>query len=131
VKFKSVDFELFVAEFYKNKAQSALDRKIHWGLSLVSLRNLLSATRCPWTGLTLTRQRPGGTPKHSDLTIDRIDNTKGYIPGNVKAVSRAANNFKSIFENPQYPLDMETALVALARMNKCVTEVRGNHAEAR
>lgn len=123
MKFISVEFETFVADFYKNKAQSAIDRGLVWGLSIVSLRNLLRAKVCPYTGLVLTVPR-NSHPKHSDLTIDRIDSSKGYVPGNVMAISRAANNFKSILENPQYPLDMQTATVALARMNKQVTKVR-------
>ena len=34
------------------------------------------------------------------------------------AVSRAANNFKSVFENPQYPIDMPTAQKMLVKMQK-------------
>lgn len=126
MKFISLEFENFVADFYKNKSQSAIERGLTWGLSIVSLRNLLRATTCPYTGVALTIPKQS-QPKHSDLTIDRIDSTKGYIPGNVMAISRAANNFKSIFENPQYPLDMETATLALTRMNKQVTKVKGRH----
>jgi hypothetical protein len=65
------------------------------------------------------------TPRPTDITIDRIDNTKGYVPGNVMAISRMANNFKSIFENPKYPLDMGTASTALIRMHKRVSKVKG------
>lgn len=126
MKFISVEFEIFVADFYKSKSQSAIDRELAWGLSIVSLRNLLRAKVCPYTGLVLTVPRQSH-PKHSDITIDRIDSTKGYIPGNVMAISRAANNFKSIFENPQYPLDMQTAAIALVRINKQVTRVKGRH----
>ncbi|MDX9668662.1 hypothetical protein [Pseudomonas sp. P8_250] len=123
MKFISVEFETFVADFYKNKAQSATDRGMDWQLSLVSFRNLLRTKTCPYTGVALTVPKLS-QPRHSDLTIDRIDSSKGYIPGNVMAISRAANNFKSIFENPQYPLDMQTATIALARMNKRVSRTR-------
>lgn len=123
MRFVSVKFETFVADFYKTKSQGAIERGIPWELSIVSLRNLLRATICPYTGIQLTVPVLG-VPKSSDLTIDRIDNTKGYVPGNVQAISRAANNFKSIFENPKYPLDMETAAVALTRISKHVTKVK-------
>lgn len=126
MKFISVEFETFVADFYKGKSQNAIDRGVTWQLSLVSFRNLLRTRFCPYTGVELTVPRLSH-PKPSDLTIDRIDNTKGYIPGNVMAISRAANNFKSIFENPQYPLDMQTAAIALVRINKQVTKVKGRH----
>jgi hypothetical protein len=126
LKFVSVEFETFVADFYKGKAQSAIDRGVTWQLTLVSLRNLLRTKTCPYTGIALTVPKVS-QPRQSDLTIDRIDNAKGYVPGNVMAISRAANNFKSIFENPQYPLDMQTATVALARMNKRVTRVKSRY----
>lgn len=126
MKFISVEFETFVADFYKGKSQNAIDRGVVWELSLVSFRNLLRTRVCPYTGVELTVPKLS-QPRSTDLTIDRIDNSKGYIPGNVMAISRAANNFKSIFENPQYPLDMQTAVIALVRMNKQVTKVKGRH----
>ncbi|MNC11627.1 hypothetical protein D3C75_593280 [compost metagenome] len=126
MKFISIEFETFVADFYKNKAAIAVERKVPWTLSLVSFRNLLRTTVCPYTGFVLTIPKQSN-PKPTDLTIDRIDSTKGYIPGNVMAISRAANNFKSIFENPQYPLNMDVAAVALVRMQKRVSKVRSDH----
>lgn len=123
MKFVSVEFESFVANYYVNKAQSAKDRNVEWKLSLVSVRNMMRCTRCPYTGEELTIPNLKASPRPTDVTIDRIDSTKGYVPGNVMVVSRAANNFKSIFENPQYPLNMATALVALERMNKRVNKV--------
>lgn len=123
MKFISAEFEQFVAEYYIGKIRSANDRQIPWRLSLLSFRNMMRATVCPYTGVLMTKPNLS-TPKPTDITIDRIDNTKGYIPGNVMAISRQANNFKSIFENPKYPLDMETASIALARMHKRVTKVK-------
>ena len=125
MKFVSVEFESFVANYYVNKAQSARDRGVEWGLSLVSVRNMMRCTRCPYTGEELTIPNLKASPKPTDLTIDRIDAKKGYVPGNVMIVSRAANNFKSIFENPQYPLDMATAHRALGRMQKRMSKAAG------
>lgn len=118
MKFQSAEFELFVAEYYTNKVKSCKERGIEWKLSLISVRNLLRTQKCPYTGLDLTVSPNTKTIRSTDITIDRIDNTKGYIPGNVMAVSRAANNFKSIFENPQYPIDMLTAQKMLGKMQK-------------
>lgn len=119
MKFTNTEFELFVAQYYQNKVDSCKDRKIEWKLSLISVRNLLRTKKCPWTGIVLTIPRGKGKPQLStDITIDRIDNTRGYVPGNVIAVSRVANNFKSIFENPQYPIDMETAKKMLTKVQK-------------
>jgi len=118
MKFVSVEFESFVANYYVNKAQSAKDRGVEWGLSLVSVRNMMRCTKCPYTGEELTIPNQKASPRPTDVTIDRIHSSKGYVPGNVMVVSRAANNFKSIFENPQYPLDMATAHKALGIMQK-------------
>lgn len=124
MKFISAEFERFVAEYYIGKSRSAAERNINWAISLVSFRNMMRCTVCPYTGVLMTKPSLS-TPRPTDITIDRIDNTKGYVPGNVMAISRMANNFKSIFENPKYPLDMGTASTALIRMHKRVSKVKG------
>lgn len=125
MKFTSAEFELFVARYYQNKVESCKDRGVEWKLSLISVRNLLKTKKCPWTGIILTVPRGQGKPQLStDITIDRIDNSKGYVPGNVIAVSSVANNFKSIFENPQYPIDMQTAQKALGKMQKRIKKCK-------
>lgn len=121
----STEFELFVTNYYQNKVQSAKDRGIEFKLNLVSVRNLLRTQKCPYTGITLTVPRSGKGSLSSDITIDRIDNTKGYVKGNVQAISNVANNFKSIFENPQYPVSMSTAEKMLNKMQKKIKKTKG------
>lgn len=49
---------------------------------------------CPITGLELgTSNQKGGEP--NSPTLDRIDNTKGYIKGNISVISKRANSAKS------------------------------------
>lgn len=49
---------------------------------------------CPILGIVLeTNSGSGGKP--SSPSLDRIDNTKGYVPGNVQVVSHLANVMKS------------------------------------
>lgn len=120
----SQDFELFVLSYYQNKVQSCKDRGIEFKLNLVSVRNLLSAKKCAYTGLELTRGKKGLGMTSTDVTIDRIDNSKGYVKGNVIAVSNVANNFKSIFENPVYKIDMQMAEKALVKMQKKIKSVK-------
>lgn len=50
---------------------------------------------CPILGLELEygAGHDGNSPKHA--TLDRIDNSKGYIPGNVMVISRLANAMKN------------------------------------
>lgn len=63
----------------------------------------------------LTVPRAGKQALTTDITIDRIDNTKGYVKGNVMAISNRANNLKSIFENPEYGMDFAQAAVIMAK----------------
>jgi len=47
---------------------------------------------CPILGLELVK---GDGYLPNSMSLDRIDNTKGYIPGNVRVISRKANLMKS------------------------------------
>jgi len=49
---------------------------------------------CPVLGIDLITHRKKGWWDNSP-SIDRIDNTKGYIPGNVAVISWRTNNLKS------------------------------------
>lgn len=50
---------------------------------------------CPILGMKLEygSESNGNSPNHA--TLDRIDNSKGYIPGNVMIISRLANAMKN------------------------------------
>ena len=48
---------------------------------------------CPILGMKLEYEGDGNSPSHA--TLDRIDNSKGYIPGNVMIISRLANAMKN------------------------------------
>lgn len=49
---------------------------------------------CPVLGIPLKVNVSGGGPSYNAPSLDRIDNTKGYIPGNVVVVSWRANTLK-------------------------------------
>lgn len=50
-------------------------------------------SHCPILGIQLEYFNTGNSPNH--YTLDRIDNTKGYIKGNVIIMSRLANAMKN------------------------------------
>lgn len=91
-------FDLYVADKLRRKADNARERGIEFAMTFQSMKNILSAKKCHYTGLALTKARHGLPLRGSDLTIDRIDCEKGYVKGNVVACSYAANQLKAQVE---------------------------------
>lgn len=91
-------WDCYVARKLNAKANNAKDRGIEFNLSFQAMKNLLSANKCYYTGIVLSKP-DANAQKANDLTIDRIDCTKGYVRGNVVACSYAANQLKAQFES--------------------------------
>lgn len=98
----SVEFDLWVAKKLQSKLNQCKSRDIEFGLTFTCMKNLMKAKRCFYTGLTMTRPKSnpekGDTVLASDMTIDRVDSSKGYVKGNVVACCQAANALKSTME---------------------------------
>jgi hypothetical protein len=59
----------------------------------ITQADVIIPERCTYLGLILTDIRDNG--RHdSNISLDRIDNTKGYIKGNVQVISSKANFMK-------------------------------------
>ena len=89
-----------MAKKYVAKADRARSDGYEFKISFTSFKNMMKAKRCKITGLTLTDRAKSSDIRFTDRTIDRIDNAKGYVKGNVAAVCHGANKLKSMFENP-------------------------------
>ena len=50
---------------------------------------------CPVLGITLNYIVLGGKPRDNSPSIDRFDNSLGYVHGNVRVISNRANRLKS------------------------------------
>lgn len=93
------DFEEKIISKWKQLKQSAKDRKKEFNLTLEDIRKLLLTEKCYYLGCQLEEydsSAPDSKHSPNERTIDRIDNTLGYIPGNVVACSRKANQLKNI-----------------------------------
>lgn len=59
----------------------------------IRVEDIIIPPTCPILGVTLVRSNGRSSPNSPSL--DRIDPSKGYIPGNVTVISNRANTLKS------------------------------------
>jgi len=85
-----VKFDTKVAKKYLQIKQSASSRGIDFDLSLTSIRNILKSKRCAYTGDKLNHT----AGDRNQLTVDRVDNSIGYVTGNVVACADWFNQIK-------------------------------------
>ncbi len=105
--------DVMVARKLALKYQNAKQRGIEFGLSFTSVKNIMKAKKCYYTGLPLTR---------STLTIDRVDSNKGYVKGNVVACYTDANSFKNIIESGHKGLDLKQVTKLISKWNKSIVK---------
>lgn len=60
----------------------------------IEYNDIIQNTHCPYLGIELTEIMGQGIV-WSNKSIDRIDNTLGYVKGNVEVISWKANSIKS------------------------------------
>jgi hypothetical protein len=92
-----------VAKKFLQLQESAKRRDKEFNISLSDVRTLLKKKSCHYTGMSFSDV---GNFKR---TIDRVDNTKGYVKGNVVACSHIANQLKEMLvENKDSPFKGNT-----------------------
>ena len=80
-------------ELLKRLQQSAKSRNIEFTLTCSDLNNLSFPITCPILGIPLKWHQ--GKPEEDSYSFDRIDSSKGYIPGNIQIMSFKANRAKN------------------------------------
>jgi hypothetical protein len=61
----------------------------------IEVSDIVVPEYCPLLGIKIEPREGGHGPKDSSPSLDRIDNTKGYVKGNVWVISWLANKMKA------------------------------------
>ena len=61
----------------------------------ITVEDIVWPTHCPAFGIELVYVKSNGKIRQTSATLDRRDNTLGYVPGNVFVLSHKANRLKS------------------------------------
>jgi hypothetical protein len=75
---------------FKNTKSRALKFGIEFN---ITEEDIIIENTCPVLGISI-EYVGNGKPTHNSPSIDRIDNNKGYVKGNVRVISWRANNLK-------------------------------------
>lgn len=81
--------EKIKARILRRTRSHAKQRNIEFKLEL---KDIILSDTCPLLEIKLNYHSGGS--KSNSASVDRIDNNKGYIPGNVKIISFLANSMK-------------------------------------
>lgn len=86
---KKHDQRLYKA--FKGRCYYARQKNIEF---TIEFEDLSIPSVCPIMGIELYRELDGKRLQDNLPSIDRVDNSKGYVPGNVRVISLKANKYK-------------------------------------
>ena len=90
---KHITDEMVISK-WKSLQANAKNRGLDFNLSLTSVKNLLRAEKCYYTGHKFVSNHP-----RDSRSVDRKDPKKGYVKGNVVACTIGFNSFKNTVEH--------------------------------
>lgn len=67
----------------------------------IELNDIVIPKLCPILGIELKEKRGKSGGNNNSPALDRIDNSKGYIKGNVQVISHLANMMKTCASNSE------------------------------
>lgn len=107
---------------YKSKLNDASRRGKEIELTEEQYEKLMSHPTCDYTGVLLTNET---------RSLERLDNSKGYIPGNILVVSKTANQLKSNHPHDSLLLNssFEKGVKRLFHINRVKERLDANYKE--
>ena len=103
-----IDTQLMITGKKLQLLKSAKSRGLDFNLSDTDIKKLLERKKCFYTNVVMTSDS-----SMTQRTIDRIDNTKGYIKGNVVACTYQSNQLKNnLIENDSLNLNSNAKVLA-------------------
>ena len=81
-----------ITTLYSHLKSSAKSRDIEFTIKKTDLHDLSFPLTCPVLGIPLTWNK--GAASDNSYSIDRIDSSLGYVPGNLVVISNRANILK-------------------------------------
>lgn len=100
-------WDIAIMQKFQRKMDNSRTRNIAFTLTFDEFREVYQRKYCVYTQVQMTFSQSAKNQRPTDITIDRIDASKGYEPGNVVACCLAANSLKGGFENPTNGLTMK------------------------
>jgi hypothetical protein len=107
--------DIVSGDYFRIMKEGAKRRKLQFDITIEYISNLLKSQKfkCKLSGLDITTSY-NRKVKEQTASLDRIDNSKGYIEGNVQWVHRDVNWMKQDFQE-EYFFDLCKRIIENAR----------------
>ena len=89
MEYSDID-DMYICKRMVRIIKSGGSRDIEVNLTFAELKKVLKTKKCFFTGVVLDYEE--NSP--NQLTVDRLDNDKGYVNGNIVACSKEFNEIK-------------------------------------
>lgn len=110
--------------YFNQIKKGASERNLDFSISIEDMWDLfvLQKRRCALSGITLMFAPTGKTRQLQTASLDRIDNSKGYVKGNIQWVHKHLNNMKMTLSNDDF---IKWCLEVTNYQNKKKNEING------